>query len=665
MKINSFCVENYRCFKNSSWIDVKDITVLIGKNESGKTALLKALHKLNPYRAEDYNMDREWPRGRRKERSGDKYAVAARFILSDAEKNDLVKIEPSVVGNEYIEIKKSYDGRMNINFYPEIPDDRFDFKLIVQKIKEKLGELPNSVSEMFEEAYASIITLLVKELIDNPTKQNAIEKLNELRAKVLNLIDTMGSKNMIDKEAALGLVENCDLLLEELKVNPGFVALEKKIRELMPIFVYMDDFKIFRGSAKLDEIFERKKNGELTYEDETIINILEMSGLTLEGEIEAAYKDDKEQRVLNMNDAGQTLTREIASRWSQKKYDVVFQADGYHFIVFIKDEASNALIPLEERSKGFQWFFSFDMTFMHETKGRFANAVILLDEPGLHLHPSAKNDLLKRIEAFSKNNQIIYTTHDPFMIDIDRTDNVYILEEKKDGAIAHNDWMNADKEALFAYKSALAISLYQSVFFSERVIFTPSFADFWILESLSEIFKEASLVGIDEGVTIIPLGGATNFAYIGYLLSSQPMKILMLTNEESDGRYSFSDFFHQWFINDSQIIRLEKIFENENIKYLEDLFDQNYFIGAANKAYKNELKRKRITIDEEDSRSAIVKAEESLKSKGIEKIDRNKIAKTIAADLASKRLGDLQPITLNNFRKLFTYINLQTIKWHK
>ena len=87
-----------------------------------------------------------------------------------------------------------------------------------------------------------------------------------------------------------------------------------------------------------------------------------------------------------MNDASRTLTSLIADRWSQKKYEVMFQADGQHLIVFVKDAEGSALVPLEERSKGFQWFFSFDMTFMYETDGEFSNAIILLDEPRLHLH---------------------------------------------------------------------------------------------------------------------------------------------------------------------------------------------------------------------------------------------------------------------------------------
>jgi len=32
------------CVIDSDWIDVTPLTVVVGKNESGKTALLKALH---------------------------------------------------------------------------------------------------------------------------------------------------------------------------------------------------------------------------------------------------------------------------------------------------------------------------------------------------------------------------------------------------------------------------------------------------------------------------------------------------------------------------------------------------------------------------------------------------------------------------------------------
>ena len=44
-RLKAFRVKMYRPILDSRWVDVDDITVVVGKNESGKTALLKALHK--------------------------------------------------------------------------------------------------------------------------------------------------------------------------------------------------------------------------------------------------------------------------------------------------------------------------------------------------------------------------------------------------------------------------------------------------------------------------------------------------------------------------------------------------------------------------------------------------------------------------------------------
>jgi ABC-type cobalamin/Fe3+-siderophores transport system ATPase subunit len=63
-------------------VDVDDIAVIVGKNESGKTSLLKALWKFNPFHDAKYNLDREWPRGRRKDKSPEKIVATVRFAFS-------------------------------------------------------------------------------------------------------------------------------------------------------------------------------------------------------------------------------------------------------------------------------------------------------------------------------------------------------------------------------------------------------------------------------------------------------------------------------------------------------------------------------------------------------------------------------------------------------
>ena len=48
MILESVRVENFKCIDDSTEFTVRSLTALVGKNESGKTALLKALYRVNP-----------------------------------------------------------------------------------------------------------------------------------------------------------------------------------------------------------------------------------------------------------------------------------------------------------------------------------------------------------------------------------------------------------------------------------------------------------------------------------------------------------------------------------------------------------------------------------------------------------------------------------------
>jgi AAA15 family ATPase/GTPase len=63
---NSYSVQvtNFRNIDDSGWIPIERVTAFVGRNESGKTALLKALHKFNPATPEPYKPQREFPRDR-------------------------------------------------------------------------------------------------------------------------------------------------------------------------------------------------------------------------------------------------------------------------------------------------------------------------------------------------------------------------------------------------------------------------------------------------------------------------------------------------------------------------------------------------------------------------------------------------------------------------
>lgn len=85
------------------------------------------------------------------------------------------------------------------------------------------------------------------------------------------------------------------------------------LRPWLPTFIYMDDMRAFKGTAYLDQIKSRKDANQLQDEDRTILTIMEMAGLDLDAEVAKGGQSDREQRMLDLKDASQTLTNDRAA----------------------------------------------------------------------------------------------------------------------------------------------------------------------------------------------------------------------------------------------------------------------------------------------------------------------------------------------------------------
>ena len=86
MKLIKFRTQNFRSVDDSNWIDLDDVTALVGINESGKSNLLLSLWKLNPVREGQIDPIADFPRNRYNEiRAMDTKPIfiTARFSLND------------------------------------------------------------------------------------------------------------------------------------------------------------------------------------------------------------------------------------------------------------------------------------------------------------------------------------------------------------------------------------------------------------------------------------------------------------------------------------------------------------------------------------------------------------------------------------------------------
>ncbi len=118
----------------------------------------------------------------------------------------------------------------------------------------------------------------------------------------------------------------------------------------------------------------------------------------------------------------------------------------------IHDAANMLSIPLEKRSKGFRWFFSFLIWFLAVENDNSKNFCFLLDEPGQSLHEVAQGDLLRLLEDLSEQSQFVITTHSVFMANEENAHKIRCMENHK-GMASISDYTIEKRSGVMEQKS--------------------------------------------------------------------------------------------------------------------------------------------------------------------------------------------------------------------
>jgi len=643
MRLKEFRVQMYRCVIDSGWVEVDPLTVLVGKNEVGKTSILKALHKLNPGRPEPYNMDSEWPRGRRAARNPDQVVCTAKFELTEPDMKEVASLTTAALDNRVVEASRNYGGTLNVKYSGGPSFDSRD----AEEISGLLPVLQEPVSESFRAVAQTCLT----EIRENLAK-SSIENLAQTTSKnVGNLQKALSpSSQQPQTQNEQKFIAGMNEVLKRIQsTKPVSERVEAWAKKHLPAFVYMSDYRAFAGSAELDQVKQRKDRKQLTEEDRTLMMIMELSGLDLETEVVKGNQPNREQRQYDLDDASATLTKTISDRWTQRKYEVQFRADGQLFYTFVKDSHDPALIKLEERSQGFQWFFSFDLMFMYESKGTFKDCVILLDEPGLHLHPEAQRDLLTRLEEYAKGNTLLYTTHLPFLIDLRKPERIRVLNETDHGTVVTSDLNQSQPEAKFVLQAALGMSGSTSYLVAKRNLVVEGVDDYWILTELSNLLKRSGKPGLPDDLLITPAGGAPEAAYIATFMIGQDLDVVVLLDSDPAGEAARKNLVNKWLTryksNTASVVSVgEAVGIKDSPFSIEDLFPDEFYLERVRKAYERQLAAAGVSkLKLTGGGNLVARVERAMSDAGI-KFNKGSVAKILRRDLAGMKLLTELPI---------------------
>lgn len=638
VELKRFEITKFRNIQKSEWIDVERLTVIVGKNESGKTALLKALHKFNPFSPEPYNMNKEWPKGQRRERDAQTVVSTVEFDLRKDEQETLADLTDQKVKLTSVAITKNYAGQFEV----QLPEEQFPDKLHptdIDHICEKLPIIPDGVTDEFR-AVAESCSEEAKRLADEGrfTDLESIHTGHEERLR--EVLSPEQPHQQIENPFIAAHIQK----LSEVSTKLGKAAsIHQKAHDYiiksLPVFIYMDDYRTFTGTALLDQVQGRIPNS-VTEEDKTLLMIMKLSGLDLDDEVKKGRSKDREQRQYDLDDASKDLTGQIKDRWRQKKYEVKFRADGQHFFTMVKDALpGSSLIPLEDRSRGFQWFFSFDLMFMHESQGTFKGCVILMDEPGLHLHPEAQSDLLRRLDAYAKGNTLIYSTHLPFMIDLREPARIRIITAREDGSsFVTQDISLSGPDDKLTLQAALGMGGSQSYLVAQKNLVVEGVDDFMIISELSNLFIRTGLVSISDDIFITAAGGASEAVYISTFMIGQELQVCALFDSDGAGRSAHEKLTKKWITKykdakASAILLGKSVGMEDNDDFaIEDLFPEDYYLGKVFEAYSKELHGvEKLDLKGDDL--LVNKVARALADVGIDKFNKGSIAKLIRADI--------------------------------
>ena len=591
MKLTSAHATNYRNIVDSNAVEIGQCTCLVGKNEAGKTAFLKALEGLRSTSSKftSYDKTENYPRRYLSEydnRHQGSEAVVMRTTW-DLEPADIEEIEKifgeGVLIDKTVKIEKAYEEKeptWSIHFNEE-----------------------NALSNLFKHF-----------------------KLDETdRVPLFDTKSTQVAKEILETLEHLTGPQS-ELLAEIEKYPKGSAKLQviHSLNERAPKFLYFSHYDRMSGALSINKMnADRQQGRPLETSDQVFLDFLEYAGTTIE-ELNAI--DRFEELNAKCEAAALRITEQIFEYWSQNddlEITVILSeaiaGDEAPFNIGpvararVKNTLHGVSVPFSERSAGFVWFFSFLVKFA-QIKKSYGNVILLLDEPGLTLHGTAQKDLLRYFaEQIAPKHQLIYSTHSPFLVPADDLASVRTVEDvvmKDDrgrklskGTKIRSDVLTTDPQTNFPIFGAIGFEVTQTLVIGKNTLLVEGPSDILYLQAASAALKAANRTHLSAKWAICPSGGIDKVLPFVRLFYGNKLNVAVLTDFDRGQKRKLDDLHKATLLENDRIILATEIAEKDEAD-IEDFFDPELFVDLINRTYQLS-KAHKLTVEK------LIQADES------------------------------------------------------
>lgn len=646
MKLKSVRIHKYKCIEIEQNFNVEDdITILVGMNESGKTSVLESLAKSNYFQTDPkfkYNATHDYPRKEKKklDKSGeDPIAITCTYSIDEALlKKIAADVGKDVFTKEEVTVSHKFSNQRTWN----------DVECNVRKFVEgKTQALSISSKTLNDKLFAVKALTDLENLISEYTDENYTIALNSLKPYFENQFNW--------KSDVLGEYITRKYLLPNL-----------------PKFLYYDEYYALPSRISIENLQNENLDEE---EQKTAKALFELADINID---ELVSSENYEDFKAELEATQATITNELFKYWeANKNLEIIFDIDKiqkeekrtvstYHgnttfndvkivehvLDIRVKNRRSGVSLPLKNRSKGFNWFFSFLVWFKKIQEDRNHNYILLLDEPGLNLHAAAQDNLLRFLKDLSVDYQIVYSTHSPFMIESENLHKVRTVVETENGSVISDSIQEKDPNTLFPLQAALGYDIAQNLFISKHNLLVEGASDLLYLQVMSAVLQAAGRTGLDDRVTIVPTGGLDKVATFISLLRGSDLELVCLLDTFTDvkGKAKLDDLIEQKIINKNKIRFFNEFLTDYTTADIEDLFSKSDYLKLYNAAFSD----KQIKLEDLNEKISpiIIQINKFL---NIERFNHYRPANKLASLGVDSKY--FEKGTLDNFEKVFVEIN--------
>lgn len=508
MKLTKFRIKNYKSIIDSGDCYFSEkLTILAGKNESGKTSVLEAL--------EDFHQDRTI-RGEAKPIEGDGVPeVSISFTIDSDDVNGLleeVKAGTTVSKDTLITLTKKFGSKTYL--IDEESRKALNLPSIYSVSKKQITELIKKIEGLIKTAGSDVKFPVFdkQKLSEYKTEVETFKTQNPTLTDVVSEIETI-SKASDDFYARESIVT-------------AFV--EKFVEDQLPYFILFSSF---------DDEFPKSIPIASLAQDVWAKDLEHVSNF----EIQKISSSNKQEQTRHENSVNIDFTDKFKKFWTQDDIKLQVKADiqDVNFWIIEND------IPYypSQRSKGQQWYLAFYVKIVARLRENKPN-VILIDEPGLYLHAKAQKDLLQVLMEHTNDNPVVFSTHSPYLITEDNLENIRLIEKASDGTKilgkihAHP---TADKETLTPILTAIGLGINDSITNVDQ-------KDNVVVEGPEDVFYICAFKELEKKTlktNFINGGGALNMGLVGAVLEGWGANVHYLFDNDQgkkDGEKRLKDW---------------------------------------------------------------------------------------------------------------------------